>query len=106
MKIITLKEGLYEATAWAEADRRRLGCEMDRVRLTGIKDFTDRPETLVSVFPIKGSKEALLRIDWFDDHLTRYCLLTNFYEALADNFVMMRRFVENGLDLYRCSRAS
>ena len=73
---------------------------MDSIAIVPDGKYQDKPETLVSVYPIEGSDQAMIRIDWFDDNSVRYCLLTNFRELCDNAPELMQKFIENGIKLF------
>ena len=90
----------HEANLWADADRKRLGFKMEPIYWRGLDKYTDRPGTVVSIFPIEKTDEAMLRIDWLEDQLTKYVRLTNYRELQRTHKSLINQFLRNGIRLY------
>ena len=90
----------HEASLWADADRRRLGFKMEPIRWENLDEFFERPNTMVSLFPIDNTGEAILRIDWLKEQLVKYVRLTNYRELQLSHKNLINQFLRNGIMLY------
>lgn len=89
-----------EATAWADAERRRLGFQMQPIRWEHLEQYSDHDGVVISIFPLQGAEDAMLRIDWLADQLTKYVRLTNYTELRRTYPGLISRFLSNGIALY------
>lgn len=90
----------YEAYLWADEDRKRLGFKMEPIRWVNLNEYVDDPKAMISLFPIYKSSEAILRVDWTIEQLTKYVRLTNYRELQRTHKDFIDQFLLNGIKLY------
>ena len=86
------------AFEWAEAERKRLGCNAEPINIIG-PDYTPPPDNdkFYSLF-YNGRGIALFRTD-FPDGCVHYIRITNFEEFRFKAYSVAKELLQNGLEL-------
>ena len=94
----------YEANRWANAERERLGFKMEPIRWENLDEYVEKHDVMVSLFPVSGTDEAMLRVDWFEKQLTKYVRLTNYRKLQLTHKDLIDQLLRNGIMLYLANR--
>ena len=83
---------------WAEAERLRLGCSAERIKLR----INGKPErdALLSLFHEERSGRTLMRVDDYDERLIYYYEVVNFVDLKRSDPEGVDKLLANGLKLY------
>lgn len=99
MKVINCE--MQRANAWALDAIGQMGYSITPIRLTGIDDFVEKPQTVLSIVTPEDNANGrvYLRLDRFNEG-TRYFDLTNYQEIKREHADFTKRLQKNIVKAY------